>query len=331
MAEIKVRDIAKALYNGNIATFSKGAINEQEATDIVTNAILDVCDCREKFNMNKFQANKYKVFEILEDVLSEPVMTGVIPEYNQFADIVSVGYNETYAFKVLDNSLFEVGVVAGGTSDFHRQRLINGRLNLTSFQLGVKIYEEFHALRTGQVNFTQMIDNVKKSFDVKIMNMIAVMMKEAYTSLDAKYLVKSTFDEVKLTELVERVNAKSGKKATIYGTASALTNLLRNHVISESDKEDFRKNGHVTMWNGIKVVKLPQALDANDDFVVDNKTLLVIPDGEKIVKLLMEGDAEVNDRSSEDYRDDQQFEFSFMQRIQIGVAKSSIYGAYEIA
>lgn len=328
MADIKVKDIAKALYEGRIEKFSKGTLSEQEATDIVTNAILDVCDCREKFNMNKFMDNKYKVFQILEDILTEPMQQGIVPQYRDWADVQVVGYNETYAYKTLDNELFRVGVVANGTSDFNRQRLVNGRLAMSSFALGIKIYEEFHALRTGQVNFTEMINRVKESFDTEIMNMIVSMMQKSYNGLDTKFVAKGTFDKSKFLELVDRVSAKAkGKQVVIYGTRTALSNL---EGISDLDKQDIRENGYLRMWNGVKCVVIPQVLDSKDDFVVDNKTLFIIPDGAKIVKLVMEGEPEVRETSSEEDRDDQQFEFSFMQRVQIGIAKSSVYGMYVI-
>lgn len=327
MADIKVKDIARALYEGRIEKFSKGTINEKEATDIVTNAILEVCDCQEKFSMNKFMDNKYKVFQILEDVLVDPVQHGMVPQYQEWIDIVSVGYNETYTFKSLDQDLFRVGVVAGGTHNFHRQRLMNGKLNMTSFSLGLAIYEEFHALRTGQVNFTEMVNKVRESFDVKVMEMVVKMIQESYNALDTKFVVKGSYDASKLLGLVDMVESKSQKTAVIYGTRTALTNLTG---VSELDKQDIRENGYLRIWNGIKCVIIPQSINAKEEFVVDNKTIFVIPDGTKIVKLLLEGEPEVRETMDEKENDDQQLQFAFMQRIQIGVAKSNIYGMYVI-
>lgn len=327
MADLKVKDIAKALYEGRIEKFSKGTMNEQEATDVVTNAILDVCDCREKFNMNKFMDNKYKVFQILEEVLTEPVQHGIVPQYQEWIDIKNVGYNETYDFKTLDNELFRVGVVANGTHDFHRQRLMNGKLAMTGFSLGLAIYEEFHNLRTGKVNFTEMINKVKESFDDEVMRMIVKMIQMSYNGLDTKLVVKGSYDETKLLGLIDMVEVKSKKKAVVYGTRTALLNLTG---ASELDKQDIRENGYLRIWNGVKCVIIPQAIDSKDEFVVDNKTLFIIPDGTKIVKLLMEGEPEVRETESEEDNDDQQFTFAFMQRIQIGIAKSSIYGMYVI-
>lgn len=327
MADIKVKDVAKALYEGRIETFSKGTMNEKEANDIVTNAILDVCDCREKFTINKFMDNRYKVFQILEDVLTEPIKDGIVPQYQDWIDIVEVGYNETYNFTTLDNELFRVGVVANGTHDFHRQRLMNGRLPMSSFALGLSIYEEFHNLRTGKVNFTNMIDRVKESMDSEIMRMVISMIQMSYNGLDTKLVVKGTYDESKLLGLIDMVEAKSKKKAVVYGTRTALLNLTG---ASELDKKDIRENGYLRIWNGVKCVIIPQAVNSKDEFIVDNKTLFIIPDGTKIVKLLMEGDPEVREVDSNETRDDQQIEFAFMQRIQIGIAKSSIYGMYVI-
>lgn len=325
--KFEIRDIARELYRGNIEKFSGGAINEKEGTDMVTNAILDVCGCKEKFNMNKFMDNKYKVFQILEEVLTEPVQDGIVPQYQEWMDIQNVGYNETYSFKTLDNDLFRVGVVADGTHDFHRQRLMNGKLSMSSFSLGIAIYEEFHNLRTRKVNFAQMIDRVKESFDAEIMRMVVDMIAKSYDGLDTKFKVKGSYDETKLLEIVDRVEAKSRKKAVIYGTRTALSNLKG---LSEADKEDIRNHGCLRMWNGITCIEIPQSLNSKDEFIVDNKTLFVIPDGTKIVKLLMEGEPEVRETTSEEQRDDQQIEFAFMQRIQIGIAKSNIYGMFVI-
>lgn len=325
--KFEIRDIARELYKGNIEKFSGGVINEQEATDMVTNAILEKCGGKKDFSVNKFMDNRYKIFQILQDVLTEPVQNGVVPQYQEWMDVRNVDYNETYNFKVLDNELFRVGVVADGTHDFHRQRLVNGKLNMTGFNLGIAIYTEFHDLRTGQVNFTQMIDRVKESFDTEIMRLVVTMITKAYDGLDTKYKQKGSYDETQLLEIVDRVEAKSRKKAVIYGTRTALSNLKG---LSELDKEDIRKHGYVRMWNGITCIEIPQSINSKDEFVVDNKTLFIIPDGTKIVKLLMEGNPEVRETTSEKERDDEQIVFSFMQRIQIGVAKSSIYGMYVI-
>lgn len=328
MAEIKVKDIARALYEGRIEKFSKGEMDEKEATQVITNAILDVCGCREKWNFNKFMDNKYKVFQILEEVLTEPMQLGLVPQYQQWMDIVNVGYNETYTFKKLDNELFRVGVVANGTTDFNRQRLVKGKLAMSSFALGIKIYEEFHALRTGEVDFAEMVNRVKLSFDAQIMKMVVKMIEESYTGLDTKYKVQGSYVEASLLTLIEQVEAKSGKNAVIYGTKSALANLVG---VSELDKSDIRENGYLRIWNGIKVVMIPQAVDSNDNLIVSNSTLYIIPDGTKIVKLLMEGEPVVREITDETARDDMQMEYAFMQNIQLGVAKASTYGMYVIA
>lgn len=327
MAEIKVKDIAKALYEGRIEKFSKGEMDEQEATQVITNAILDVCGCREKWNFNKFMDNKYKVFQILEEVLTEPMQLGLVPQYQQWMDIVNVGYNETYTFKKLDNDLFRVGIVANGTTDFNRQRLVKGRLAMSSFALGIKIYEEFHALRTGEVDFAEMVNRVKLSFDAQIMKMVVKMIEESYNGLDTKYKVKGSYVEASFLALIEQVEAKSGKEAVIYGTRSALAKLTG---ASELDKTDIRENGYLRIWNGTKCVLIPQAVDTNDNLVVNSATLYIIPDGTKIVKLLMEGEPVVREITDETARDDMQLEYAFMQNIQIGVAKSSVYGMYVI-
>lgn len=324
MADIQVRDIAKALYKGNIERFS---MSKEEGTEIVKNAILDAAGCRDKWDVQMFMHNKHLVFKILQDVLADPIVDSTVQQYKDWVDVKNVAYGETYAFKTMDNSLFRVGVVADGTTDFRRQRLVKGKLPMSSFNLGTAIYEEFDALRRGEVDFVEYINRVKLSFDAEVMNLIVGMIETSYDGLDANFQVKGSYSDTLMIELVQRVQAKSKKNPVIYGTKAALANLTD---LSDAAKNELRENGHVKIWNGTTVVEIPQSLDANDDFVVNNKTLFIIPDGTKIVKLLMEGEPFVNETTSEKDRDDQQISYAFMQSIQIGVAKSSVYGMYVI-
>lgn len=135
--------------------------------------------------------------------------------------------------------------------------------------------------------------------------------------------------------MVERVEAKSGKKAVIYGTKSALAKLRTvdgafQSYISDDDKRDIRNMGYIGNYYGTAVVEIPQSVNRKDDFMIDNKMLYVIPDGTKIVKLLFEGDVDVVEVSDPAVRKDMQFEYMFMRRIQIGVCRASIYGVYNM-
>ena len=84
------------------------------------------------------------------------------------------------------------------------------------------------------------------------------------------------------------------------------------------------------MWHGCKVVEIPQFINRKDELVLSDKLLYVIPNGNKIVKLLFEGDVDVIEVADPAVRKDMQFEYMFMRRLQMGIAKASVYGVYQI-
>ena len=138
-----------------------------------------------------------------------------------------------------------------------------------------------------------------------------------------------------MLKIIERVEAKTGMKAVIYGTKSALAKLRTTAGgfqanLADSDKEAISRMGHIGTYFGTDVVEIPQSVNRKDDFMIDNKMLYVIPNGTKIVKLLFEGDVDVVEVTDPAVRKDMQFEYMFMRRLQIGVCRASVYGIYKI-
>lgn len=322
----EVREMAYDLYKGRTANFDKNSANEA-----IKNIILETAGCAEKWDMYKFMDNKYKVFAIMKEILTPVVAENVLEKFATWVDIEDVALGDAKEFEVMNMDLFEIGYVADGTSHLRRQKLVNGKLPMTSFQLGAKIYTEFDDFRRGRVDFAQMIDRLGKSFEAKIGEIIVKQVEVAYNGLDTNYKVEGAYANEDLLEMVQRVEAKSGKAAVIYGTKVALANVKSDAGwAAEVEKEEVRNMGHVGMWNGCKVVEIPQSINGKDEFMIGNDMLYVIPDGTKIVKLLFEGDVDVIEVADPAVRKDMQFEYMFMRRIQLGVCKSSVYGVYKI-
>ncbi len=322
----EVREMAYDLYKGRTSNFDK-----ESANNAIRNIILETAGCAEKWDMYRFMDNKYKVFAIMREILTPVVAENVLERFEAWVDIEDIALGDTKDFEVMNMDLFEIGYVADGTSHLRRQKLVNGKLAMASFQLGAKIYTEFDDFRRGRVDFAQMIDRLGKSFEAKIGEIIVKAVQNAYDGLDANFAVEGAYNNEDLLEMVQRVEAKSGKPAVIYGTKVALANVKSDEGwIAEAEKEEIRNMGHVGMWHGAKVVEIPQAVNRKDEFMIDNAMLYVIPDGTKVVKLLFEGDIDVIEVADPAVRKDMQFEYMFMRRLQLGVCKSSVYGVYKI-
>ena len=322
----EVRDMAYDLYKGRTANFDK-----ETANNAIRNIILEAAGCAEKWDMYKFMDNKYKVFAIMKEILTPVVAEAVNNRFDAWVDIEDIALGDTKEFEVLNMDLFEIGYVADGTSELRRQKLVNGKLAMTQFQLGAKIYTEFDDFRRGRVDFAQMIDRLALSLEAKIAEIIVKGVEQAYNKKGAFTNTAGAFDKGAMLEIVQKVEAKAGQEAVIYGTKVALANLVeKGELVAESDLDEIKQAGHVRMWHGCKIVEIPQFINRADELSLNDNLLYVIPNGTKIVKLLFEGDVDVIEVADPAVRKDMQFEYMFMRRLQMGIAKSSVYGVYQL-
>ena len=179
-----------------------------------------------------------------------------------------------------------------------------------------------------------MIKRVSESFDNAIMRIIVKQIETAYVGQpNGLYHFQGSYADDKIMELIANVEAKTGQKVAIYGNALALANLRQSSAANwaEADKLDIRNQGYVGKFNGRDAIELPNFMDNNDQLVLSNKHLFIVPNGIKIVKLVNEGQADVYEATDKHARLDNQIEYQFVQKFQIGVLKSNVFGVMEIA
>lgn len=330
--ELTVKDVAMALYKGDIQ--QRFGRSVEDGNQLIRNAIMEVAGCKDKWDYHMFNHNKHLVFRLLSEILEETIGQSIMEKYESWVDFRSIALGDTIEFKVPNKDLFEVGYVADGVDNLRRQRILHGKIAMNSFKLGVKIYEEFDSFRMGRIDWADLVNRVALSVDNAIMKIIVKQIEMAYSGeANGKYHFAGSYDDAKLVELITNVEARVGKKVVIYGNASALANLRQSSSASwaEADKMDIRNQGYVGLFNGRQVVEIPNFMDNNENLVLSQKHLFLIPDGTKIVKLLNEGNAEVYEVTDQHARLDNQIEYQFVQKFQIGVLKSNVFGVMEIA
>lgn len=141
MNTLSVKDVAIALYEGKVQ--QRFGRSEDDAEQLLRNAILQAAGCENGWNKHKFEHNKHLVFEILSEVLNVTVGKAIMDKYNSWVDFRSVALGDTTEFIVPNNDLFEVGLVSKGNDNLIRQRILGNKLQMTSFPMGVKIYTEY--------------------------------------------------------------------------------------------------------------------------------------------------------------------------------------------
>lgn len=186
----------------------------------------------------------------------------------------------------------------------------------------------------GKINFVEMINRVAKSMDNALMRIIVKSIETAYVPTgNEKFGFKGSYSDDEVIRVAQNVEAKTGLQPVIYGTKKALSNLRKSSsaLWSDAEKEEFRRLGHVGQFNGMEVIEIPNFMDVEENLVLDESMLFIIPNGTKIVKLLHEGNAEIYEVTDQHARLDNQIEYQFIDRYQIGTLKSNVYGVIVIA
>lgn len=306
-----------------------GYSSQDEAENRIREAVVEVCGG--EWNFYNFQENKWKVYKIMAEVLTIAVGETLEDKFSDFVEVRDTELGDKPTFEVENNDLFRISTIASGTNDLRRQKLYNGSLDISTEEIGCKIYEDWTRFIAGRVNFQKLIDKVMKSFAHEIGVRIYNAIYGSYAKLSATYAKTGTFSADVLAEMVGHVEATTGIEAKIYGTKKALGKITSAQV-SEKMKDELNTLGHYGVFQGTELVELPQAHKAGtDEFAVADDFLLVVPNGERIVKMVLEGDAFVVDSQDGGARNDRQIEYLFTRRAGVGVLIADVFGIYKLS
>jgi len=318
-----LQKLSRDVYNGSVQKYSK-----DEAELAIKTAVIEACGG--EWNIYSFQENKYKVFAIMSEVLSIGLGELLTGKFDEFVETRDTDLGDTIEFDVEDNSLFKVATIADGNTDIRRQKIYGTKLTVATELMGVKIYEELDKFIAGRINWSKMIDKVMQSYAHEVAVKIYNAIYGSYSALVAPYKVNAVYDKTTLTDMIAHIEASTGQKAVVFGTKKALGKIT-DATPSERMKDELNMMGHYGYVAGTALLELPQAhLAGTDTFGVNDSFLLVVPNGEKIVKLILEGDAYVYDTPA-GVRNDSQLEFFFGRKAGVAVLISRNFAIYQLA
>ena len=317
-----LRQLSMDLYNKRVVEFS-----EKEANDRLRTYIKDEI-CGGEWKPYTFLQHKYEIYEVMSELLTTTTAELSRDMFEHIAQFKDTELGDRIEFIVENPELYEVSVIASGTNDLLRQKLINGKAQTTGFDLGVKIYAEFNEFMTGRIDWDKCVEKVAKSFNVAIAELIAKEWKTAYDTVSSDLKVTGDIDENKLVELVQKVESQGQGKAIIYGSKTALAKIPNITTLEANARED-REKGYVSMFKGTECVELQNKYDlATKKWVLENDILFIVPSEVKPILIGFEGDAFVMDDETGE-RLDRQVEYEMTRKVHLGVLKNQVYGIYD--
>lgn len=248
--------------------------------------------------------HKAEIYEIIEEVIDERLVSGWgdNPFFREFVEEKNLAHGDTNEFYIPDNSILTVSQFSGNHHDLIRQKLGMGEYrSITTSWYGIKVYEEFIRYMAGRIDWAMYIEKLYEAVDKKVNDMLY----EAFLGLDAElppaYAFSGSPTEEEILSMAEKVQtANGGKEVIIAGPRTALAKItaLTNTTMWSDEMKNTRNTlGGLGVWNGIRLVRVPQVFEQGTrEFMFPENKFFILPmTDNKPIKLVNEGDSMYNE------------------------------------
>lgn len=317
-------------YKGHVA----GNYSVGDTQEALRKALVDANGGSTKLDIKAIRDGKCnQVFAIVEElvnVIHEEGLKGDEFFMNMVEDR-NMALGDSNKFHIERECLFAVADIAEGTQGVRRQRIEAGQDITVNTQLrAIKIYEELNRILAGRIDFNKFVDLVGKSFTKQELDATYDAFVGMFKKLKAPYTETGSFDEDKLLDLIDHVEASTGETAVIVGTRKALRKI-KTAIVSDSAKEEMYAMGHFGRFNGTELVAVKQRhKSGSDDFILDDNVLYVFAGDTKPIKRVTEGDVTMLMGTPMTNADMSQ-EFLMMKRTGIAVIFDRDFGVYNLS
>lgn len=326
-------DLGRMYLDGTLPKqFSEGEKKPDEALRAGFNRIMELSDDNKVLDYKVFRDHKVEIFAILEEIIQVDVHEGLTDILAPFVEYRNLALGDTNKFIVPNNKYFRVATISDGNGNLRRQRLRDGEEYTVPVHIkGVKIYEEFARFMAGRIDFTEMVRLVAES-------MVKEVKEEVYRAVLTNFREGGAGEPYRLTisgrvpterevlTMAKHLEAKTGAKAVIYGTALALASMDIKYP-DEASKARYNDQGFFGKIAGVEAVEIPPMHEAGtDDFIFEDDAILLLPQtGDKMVKVVNEGSAIIHENNFMN-REDMQAEYLLTQKMGVTVIPSSQFG-----
>ena len=296
----------------------------------------------EKYNYRTYRKYKNDIFEVIETVLDQTLPEGWSENefFNRFVETIRVDLGDKNEFYAEDNGNFIVSKFSGNHWDTIRERMDMGKsFAVETSWWEVHFYNEFERFMKNIDSWTKLMDKARKSFLQAFQNAVyaafadmADMAPEGFVGHGA---LSTDTERDNLLELIEKVETANGVKPVLVGTGAALRKLQKNideNWIPESAKEERKRNGVISSWEGYDLMPIPQVFKQGTfDFALSTTKILIVATNAKPIKFVFEGDSRL--KETNDNRDNMDMTLEGQIQVKAGLAAvtSDVIGHWDLA
>ena len=289
---------------------------------------------------NTFRRHKLDIYEIIQEAADEYLPKEIREVMGSFAEIKQVPLGQKAQFNVKKGKtrakqfITQVGL-AGLYETF---RLDNASFELGGNAIGGAARIDFERQLHGEEDFSEYMDIVLEGLEFAIFGIIQKALRAAINNTArpaANKVIANAWNPTAMVKLVNTVKAY-GTGAVIYATPEFIAAMGPDAIgaagnfptYSQKDIDDIHDTGLIKTFRGTPIIELPQSFidETNKTTQLDPRTAYVFPTGgEKVVKLVFEGDTIIDDYKCKD----RSLEMNVYKRIGVAILTHHNWGIYE--
>lgn len=309
MATIKeIKELALHAARGTApATFSVENVNE---------ALVDELN-QLAGSINQFMKNRYDIYEILIETADEVAPNRVIDALSPFAEVKVVGQGQKAMFKKkVGRSRAKKFLTQVGLSGVYETfRLDSTTFEIPAHAVGGAVTIDFERMLDGAESIKDVMDIITEGLVDSVFLEVQKALRGALNATARPTVNKfsqNNFDGAEMMKLISVVRAY-GESAVIFAPPEFVAAMGPDAIVpgdtgvqgvyAPQDIASIHEKGYITMFRGTPIVQIPQSFvdENNQKTWIDPRLAYILPTGgEKVVKVVLEGDTQVNDFKNRD-------------------------------
>ena len=290
--------------------------------------------------------HKNEIFEVIEDQIDDMLTSGWTSNefFRDFVEVRNLALGDANEFETADKTVLTVGKLSGDHWDIDRQRLgIGETFRVPTSWVGLGVYEEFERVMTGRADWTRLVNAIYEAMDAYVDELVYNAVISAGSQVlpgSSQFYKTAALDAAAhdtFVTMIEDVQAANrGTEVVIMGTKTALSklkNLADVNWIAKEDRTDNRNLGHVGIFEGTRVVEIPQVFAKNDTTtkMVNDNVLMIMPVADnKFVKLIYEGDSMIKEVTDNTVNQDMTYEVKYLTKLGVATIVGRYFGTWNI-
>ena len=284
----------------------------EDVNDVLRAELKELCG-----TYQLYRKNKNILFEIMEETMNEVVPKEVISIVGQFAEIKNYPHGAKPEFKVKKGKLrarkFATRATASGV--YEAFRLDTDIVPVETFVIGDAAYIDFERFLAGIEDWADYMEALTDGIVTKIWNEVynaLIVAANTVVVSENSTIGVGTYDNTELLKIVRKVGAYG--TPVIVATAAFVDDMgpdvivpgiasTTNSIYSPDDIDAIHNTGFIRIFRGTPVIVLPVSftdVDNKTEIFEGKRAFVLPPDGQKVIKVAMEGGMIVRDWDNRD-------------------------------